>query len=702
MKKKSNVYTIIFVIILAMTSLACGLGGNNAEEEPAANEPAATDAPPEPTDAPEPTDEPAPEVATYEDSERGVSFDYPVDWVVEVDAETITVSSEAGILDEGDFSTGAGMGFVTGDTELEDGLAPTEALTELADLFFFGEDDVEILEEAHDVTINGNDGARMVLSVPDENGNPATSVLGLIYGDAQRIFFLAAYNSDAADEYSAAIDMIIDSIEISEFTLVLDTIVEEPLPTVAPEPTAEPEEVVVDAEPISQWATSAFASTEYGEDSWSAAQMIGEPDTEGCGDLTTAWASSSSDGVDWVEVYYDIPVYITEIHVVQTYNPDQVVEVELLGTDGSATSVFTQAPVVEECPYTMILDVTDADFPVNGIRLSIDQSILGLGWNEIDAVQIVGVPVDGEVVIEDPAPPVVDVEIPEGFDWRAGGESTVFEGGYSALGGMDIGADGLLYVSDNIHGVHIFDLNGEKVGQIDHDNFNNPADVKIGPDGNVYVASWGSNSIFVFTPDGTLITEFGEEGTGDGQFGTFAPQSIAVGNDGLIYALDDNEDANGEDYERVQVFDSSGNFLYWFPIVDDFFAATAMDIGPNGNLYILGFIGGYIAEYDSQGNVLNEIGEDVIGFTGPQGLAIDNGGFFYVSTWDENPFYLLSPEGELLSTWGYEVDEYDETAGWGEGGFYQAGGIAVLGNGTFVIINDWSGDFSYITGFVPQ
>lgn len=708
MKKKPNLYSFIFILILAMTSLACGLGGNNPEPEAttAAEEPAATEAI-EPTDEPEP----ALDLTTYEDNERGITFDYPSEWVVEAESTSVVVGTEAGVLEGDDLTDGAGLSFIAGDTEIDDGLTPAGALEQFSDFFLREEDDTELVEPATTTTINGQEAATMVITTPTDDGDIGTVMLGLIYGDTQRIVYLAAFRDSQADQYRPLLTDIINSVTVSDFTLDLGF--DEPEPETEPEPeptvessvepTAEPEPIVTEADPISQWASSAIASSQYGDDAWSANQMVGEPDTDGCGDYTTAWASSSSTGVDWVEVYYDVPVYITEIHVVQTLAPDQVVGVELIGTDGAVTSVFTQAPIEEECPYTLILDVTDADFPVYGVRLSIDQSILGLGWNEIDAVQIVGVPVDGDVsVISPPAPPVVEIEVPEGFDWRVGGESGIFEGEYSALGGMDIDANGLLYVADNIHGVHVFDLNGEKVNVIDHDDFNNPADVKIGPNGNIYVASWGSDSIFVFSPDGTFITEFGEEGTGDGQFGTFAPQSIAIGLDGLVYALDDNEDVSGEDYERVQVFDADGNFLYWFPVEDDFFAATAMDVGPNGSLYVLGFIGGYIIEYDAVGNVLNEIGEEVLGFTGPQGLAIDNGGFFYVSTWDESPFYLLSPTGELLSNWGYEVDEYDEAVAWGEGGFYQAGGIAVLGNGTFVAISDWSGDYSFVTGFIPQ
>ncbi|MBZ0277204.1 MAG: hypothetical protein K8I60_13735, partial [Anaerolineae bacterium] len=47
---------------------------------------------------------------------------------------------------------------------------------------------------------------------------------------------------------------------------------------------------------IRQWASSATATSEYSSPNWSAAQATGAPDTNGCSDLSTAWASASSTG----------------------------------------------------------------------------------------------------------------------------------------------------------------------------------------------------------------------------------------------------------------------------------------------------------------------------------------------------------------------------------------------------------------------
>jgi len=112
----------------------------------------------------------------------------------------------------------------------------------------------------------------------------------------------------------------------------------------------------------------------------------------GCGDYQFAWASAASDAVATLTLNYAIPVYITEIHVVESFNPDQVVQVEVLRSQGEFHTVYESEPrqVDRPCPYRLIVPVGPLDFKSDTIRITVDQSVLGLGWNEIDAVQLIG------------------------------------------------------------------------------------------------------------------------------------------------------------------------------------------------------------------------------------------------------------------------------------------------------------------------
>jgi hypothetical protein len=147
-------------------------------------------------------------------------------------------------------------------------------------------------------------------------------------------------------------------------------------------------------EAMLQWASSAAASSEYGPDSWSASQATGEPDTPDYGDFATAWAPVGSDvGPQWLEVGFDTPVRPMEVVIWETSGAGFVTLVEALdersgdwvvlweGSDGSPGFVAGFSPPLESTDV-----VTDT------IRVTIDSDVPG--WNEIDAVGLLGVPAE--------------------------------------------------------------------------------------------------------------------------------------------------------------------------------------------------------------------------------------------------------------------------------------------------------------------
>lgn len=155
-------------------------------------------------------------------------------------------------------------------------------------------------------------------------------------------------------------------------------------PTDTPEPTAVPV--------IRQWGTGATASSEYSNPGWAAIQAIGAPDTVGCADETTAWASENSYGIDTLQVTYDKPVIPTEINIYESYTPDFVTKVEVLDVRGSYWVVYS-APggALDACPYVLNIPVPGFTEYVYGVRVTVDQTNASY-WNEIDAVELVGIP----------------------------------------------------------------------------------------------------------------------------------------------------------------------------------------------------------------------------------------------------------------------------------------------------------------------
>lgn len=143
---------------------------------------------------------------------------------------------------------------------------------------------------------------------------------------------------------------------------------------------------------IRQWASEAYAESEYSSTDWAASQATGAPDVDTCGDNANAWASTSSIGTDSIELVYDIPVSPTEINIYQSYNPSQVVEVDIIDLNGEAWIAWSGEPeYIETCPDLMTITLElDEPLYIDRVVIYIDQSVLQTGYNEIDAVELVG------------------------------------------------------------------------------------------------------------------------------------------------------------------------------------------------------------------------------------------------------------------------------------------------------------------------
>ena len=145
---------------------------------------------------------------------------------------------------------------------------------------------------------------------------------------------------------------------------------------------------------IAQWASSAKATSQYSSPLWAARQATHKPNTVGCGDRPTAWASKDKAGIDTLTVGFKIPVVPQMVKVYQTYNPGQVTKVQVVDVKGKAHNVYAAAPVAlvppPPCPVVLEVPITGITTKVKTVRITVDQSVLGIYQDEIDAVQLVG------------------------------------------------------------------------------------------------------------------------------------------------------------------------------------------------------------------------------------------------------------------------------------------------------------------------
>jgi hypothetical protein len=64
----------------------------------------------------------------------------------------------------------------------------------------------------------------------------------------------------------------------------------------------------------------------------------------------------------------------------------------LIGDFGRAYTVYEGEPIQidQPCPYSLAISLEKTDTRFNHVRITVDQSVLGLGWNQIDAVELIG------------------------------------------------------------------------------------------------------------------------------------------------------------------------------------------------------------------------------------------------------------------------------------------------------------------------
>lgn len=187
--------------------------------------------------------------------------------------------------------------------------------------------------------------------------------------------------SDNSGEYSAvsALRLQVDQASAATAQALAAT----------PEPSAQP------SPPASaltrQWASEAIASSFYAPD-YDPEGATGPPDVTACQDSPDAWAAADPNGLETLELRFRAPVFAVGVTVYQSYNPGFVTRVELIDERGEARTVYTAEPApATGCPLPLAITFDQTLTRVGAVRLTVDQRP-GANWNEIDAVELIGVP----------------------------------------------------------------------------------------------------------------------------------------------------------------------------------------------------------------------------------------------------------------------------------------------------------------------
>jgi len=144
---------------------------------------------------------------------------------------------------------------------------------------------------------------------------------------------------------------------------------------------------------IGQLASSATASSQFSPTDWSTKKAVGVPKMPAvCSDQRNAWASQANNGVDWLEVTFTTPVVPTRIDIHEVNAPGSIDTVQVKLASGDYATVYSATPGVKQtCPRILSVNVSDIKEKISVVKIHLDQRILK-GWDEIDAVKLVGKP----------------------------------------------------------------------------------------------------------------------------------------------------------------------------------------------------------------------------------------------------------------------------------------------------------------------
>jgi DNA-binding beta-propeller fold protein YncE len=198
-----------------------------------------------------------------------------------------------------------------------------------------------------------------------------------------------------------------------------------------------------------------------------------------------------------------------------------------------------------------------------------------------------------------------------------------------------------------------------------------PHGIDIAADGSIYVADSGNNRIEKFSPEGVLLDTYGTYASaleGDAPGGTLnEPWDVAVGEDGAIYVADTFN-------HRIQKLSANGTFIKMWGIFaqgdnpEDLWGPRGIAVAPNGNVLVTDTGNKRVLVFDKNLNYLTQFGGagfEAGKFDEPVGIAINADGLVAVAdTWNRR-VQVFQPDTDGLNY--TQVSAFDVDAWYGSG-----------------------------------
>ncbi len=207
--------------------------------------------------------------------------------------------------------------------------------------------------------------------------------------------------------------------------------------------------------------------------------------------------------------------------------------------------------------------------------------------------------------------------------------------------------NGKLYVCDiPMHCVHIYDMANQTYSRLGQpDSFFGPVNIAIADDGTKYICDTQKALILVFDTNDRFVRTMGDPNR-------CSPIDVVVVDDELYVC--------NIKLCKIEVWSrSTGELLRDFSgkglEPDQLRAPTNLEVGPDGNIYVVDSELSTVKVFSPEGNLLKLIGEpgDRPGyFARPKGIAIDPDGVMYVADAQWEVVQLFTIEGKTLLYFG--------------------------------------------------
>ena len=218
-------------------------------------------------------------------------------------------------------------------------------------------------------------------------------------------------------------------------------------------------------------------------------------------------------------------------------------------------------------------------------------------------------------------------------------------------------------VDSDLDSVVRFDMDGNAVDSMGGGTTIWPHGIDVDPDGNVWVTDAAGrvpdgdtrgHQVIKFSPTGEILMRLGTPGQpGGGPDHLTSPADVVVADNGNIFVADGH---NASGNNRVIKFSKDGTYLTEWggtgSLPGEFTSLHAIEIGPDGRVYVADRSNSRIQIFDQEGEFLDEWMQ----FGRPSGIAFDNQGRIYVSDSEsddfQNPGFEMGIRvGEIATGW---------------------------------------------------